>query len=130
MSEVDEITEAYREAFDAKREVLIGESAKLLLLKADGGSQAYSVKATITKGWTARFSEFHGHTVFEVADNTGVFAELVRVSSHAAVIDSDLPSLNNALHRLRRESHPPLGGQPYWKLSGEDTGDKYAPPSP
>lgn len=117
-----EVTEAYAEAFDAEREVLLGEDATLLLLKPDE-----SVQKEITSGWTARFSDFYDAGLFEVADTSLEFGADVHVGALLTITGSDIPVLNNVVFKLTRQTQPPPIDEPVWKLRAAATERRYSP---
>jgi hypothetical protein len=130
VSTSSDITEAYAEAFDAEREVLLGEDAKLLLLKPDGGAQRYTILETLESSWSAYFSEFVGSPTFQVADDSVEFYAKAIEASHVMVSDSDNETLNNRLHEINRETTVPAGIEPFWKIRATNIGKKYVPPEP
>lgn len=127
---VAELVPDIAEGFDVAREELIGAEAKLLLLRLDGGEKAYKIITTIDASWFAKFSEYFGTTTFSVANIEAEFGAMVRKSSHVTVTGSDLEALNNELFRIKPDTQPPLGSEPFWKIRAEATGDKYRPPPP
>ena len=127
MSAYQEIAEAYAEAFDAERELLVGESAVLLLLKVDGAATAYGVLAEVAGGWAAEFSDFFGSTTFNVARADAEFASLVNEAAYVAVAGGDNESLEGQLHAINRETTRPAGVDPYWRIRATPTGKRYVP---
>jgi len=125
MSEIAEISEAMGEGFDALRETLIGDAAKLVLLRQDGGSAPFETIATIETGWHPEFSEFFGNTVFSVADLTAEFAAKVRKADHLVVTGSDIPDLNNMIHETLDDTAAPDSDNPFWRIVAKSVGRKY-----
>ncbi len=123
----NEIQEAYAEGFDARREVLMGEDAKLLILKVDGGVTEYELKMTVESAWSASFSEFYGSTTFTVARSDNEFTDALEEASHVVVKDSNSDALNNKLHIINRETTIPAGIDPYWRVRATPTNQRYAP---
>lgn len=122
VSAVEEIREAYAEAFDAEREVLTGKGAKLLFLDPQCNllrEQAVS--------WKPDFSYFYGSTVFLVAEVSQELSDAVRTAAYLVVIDSDDPSLNNALHAKGDSYQPPLGDKAFWTIPAARKDELYTP---
>lgn len=125
-----DLTGAFGKGFDAKRKILLGKDAKLVLLaERDGDDGApFNTVRTVLTGWTSKFSEFFGTTTFKVANISESFGADVRNSTHVMVTDSKMPALNNTLHELQTETAPPDGDKPFWRVRAKSVGRKFIPP--
>ncbi len=130
MSIASEITEAYAEAFDAEREVLYGEDAKLLLLRTsrnDDDPNEWQMLFEVTAGWSADFAERFELPTFNVAREDAEFAQAVLDASQVVVVDSASESLNGKVHEIVRGHTIPAGVAPYHRIRAEHKGKTYEP---
>lgn len=113
--------------FDRRRARYLGEDAKLLLLRTDGGSARFSTKETVTEGWSADFSEFLGLTTFRVAKDDAGFNQKANEATHLIITDSRNEAVNNQLFEVNRETTVPAGAGPYWRIRAAQVGKRYVP---
>jgi hypothetical protein len=127
---VAEILSDIAEAFDEAREEFFGPDAKMLCLQFDNETQQFAVLETIQSGWNAYFSEYYGTTTFQVAKDNHDFTQKITEVSDVVVIDSTNLSLNNVLFKLKKDTQPPFGTEPFWKIRAGATSNRYEPPAP
>lgn len=120
-----EISSAMAEGLDALRETLVGDSAKLILLREDGASAAFENLATVESRWASKYSEFFGNTTFSIADLTSEFAAKVRKATHLVVTGADIPDLNNMIYETLAETAAPDANKPWWRIRAKSVGRKY-----
>src|SRR6266480_4015561 len=111
--------------FNVRRELFLGKSANLILLREDGAAAAFSAVATIATGWNPEFSDKFGNTTFHVADISADFGALVRKATHLVVTGSGLQTLNDMIHETMAETAAPDADKPWWRIRAKSVGRKY-----
>lgn len=119
------LTEIKATEFNVKRELFLGKSATLILLREDGSTAAFSEVATVQAGWNPEFSDKFGNTTFHVADATIEFAGVVRKATHLVVTGSGLATLNDVIHETMAETSAPDAKKPWWRIRAKSVGRKY-----
>jgi hypothetical protein len=109
-----------------RRQTLGGE-AKLLLLKAEGGSLAYTSLKEVSEDWSFSGAPQGGPGTFRVARIDEAFAALVRETSHLVVVGSDNAALNNQLFAVERGTATPTGASAFTRIHAQETGKRYKP---
>lgn len=114
--------------FDRQRKRLLGEDAKLLLLRTsrdDEDTNEWELLTTVTTGWSADFSERFELPTFKVGRDDDEFGQLVADASQVVVIDSEKPALNGKVHEIDRAHTIPAGVAPYHRIRAEHKGKVY-----
>lgn len=114
-----EITEAYAEAFDAKREVFLGARAVLVLLKPD------MTPSATPEHWTIDDEDRNSPLVILVADVSAEFAAVVRETAFAVIRDSSRGYLNDQLYATDGNTKP--DGFKGWRIGFRSEGRRLAP---
>ncbi|HEX8653106.1 MAG TPA: hypothetical protein VF708_19975 [Pyrinomonadaceae bacterium] len=122
------LTEIRAVEFNVRRELFLGRSAKLVLLREDQSADRYKTLRVISADWDIpKPNEFFGTQSFYVADISQPFADLVHVTTHVVVVGSDLSPLNGQLFELTPETSAPTGEHAYWNLRCKSISKRFTP---
>lgn len=129
LSAIQTIASDFANGFDEIRRQLLGNNARLVLLKeTDRESKdepEFEIVKAFSEGWYPKYSEFFGTTTFNIADIHQLTAQKIRESSHLIVVNSNLSSINNLLHELTTDTAIPTPDKPIWGIRAKSTGCLY-----
>jgi len=122
LSAVAQISKAYARGFDAERKVLLGEDARLHLLKSD---------KTIIDTLASGFGPPHANRVapgayIEIAGLADGLAEV----AYLLITNSDDGVWNNQLLAVQDDSTRPAADEQFYRAFVLPTGKRHFPPDP